>query len=93
VQDAHPLHGERSLWCGPGLSQAGSTDLSSLVAVAGSGSPQGRPEGVASVPSFWPAPTRGSAAGRDDAHGQARTESVRSGEQWMVNPLMVHRPP
>ena len=48
--------------------------------------PQRRPEGVASVPSSWPAPTRGSAAGWDDPHGQARTESVRPAvdleKQW-----------
>ena len=41
------------------------------------------------MPSSWPASTPGSAAGRDDAHGQARTESVRSGKLWTVNPLMV----
>lgn len=48
-------------------------DWSSLVALAG---PEGRQRAVESLPSSWPAPTRG----RRRVHRQARTESVRPEE-------------
>jgi hypothetical protein len=92
VQDAHPC--TVSARSGAALASARLVDdLSSLVAVAGSGSPQGRPAGAASVPSS-PGRRRRAAAPRAGTilmvrRGQSPSVGSRSGEQWTANPLIV----
>jgi hypothetical protein len=73
-------------WPKPGWS----TTCPPLVAVAISGSPKGGQRGRSRAQSSWPAPTPGSAAGRDDAHGQARTQSTWSAVDLGNNGRSIH---